>query len=333
MIQRSINFILIAALVLLFAVSFAQSQNPITITGHIHDVEGQALDRVVVSVPSLSIRTYSDPQGQFTIQLPPGTSGNVDVVFESPTSYPQTVTLALDKPGTTMDVALTPRKIVQQEVNVIASRLDVPLAANPAPTSIVVPETLSQMPRGVAPEEALEGVPSVKADNQANGERVHLSIRGQGILSEHGIRGIEVLLDGIPLSDPTGFVPDLFDVDWNGIQEAQVMRGPVAVLYGGGSSGGVIDLHTQQPQQVNNGSFWATGGSNSFYKARAEYSGTFRGTGYDFALARTAGDGYRQHTAFWGDNISGRVYFSPRPPCASTSSGWARDTTTRMRKA
>ena len=36
-------------------------------------------------------------------------------------------------------------------------------------------------------------------DNQANGERVHLSIRGQGILSERGIRGTQVLYGRRPI--------------------------------------------------------------------------------------------------------------------------------------
>ena len=54
----------------------------------------------------------------------------------------------------------------------------------------------------------------MKVDNQANGERVHVSMRGQGILTERGVRGIKVLLDGLPGNDPSGFAPDLFDVDW-----------------------------------------------------------------------------------------------------------------------
>jgi iron complex outermembrane receptor protein len=301
----------IAAIIFsLLSSSLALSQS--TIIGKVHDVEGRDLDKVVVTVPEFGLRVYSDQQGQFTINLNTKPK-QIAIVFDSPTCYSETITLTIEHGDTPLDVALTPRKIVKEEVNVITSRLDVPLAVNPAATSIVVPETLAQMPRGVGAEEALQSVPGVKVDNQADGERVHVSIRGQGILSEHGIRGIAVLLDGMPLNDPSGFVADLFDVDWNGLQEAQVVRGPVAVLYGGGSAGGVIDLRTHVPEETSNGSFWSTGGSNGFYKARGEYSGTFKGTGYDFALARTAGDGYRQHTWFWGDIVSGRLYFKPKP--------------------
>ena len=298
---------LLTTFLLLSGAATAFSQ--VAVSGKVHDVEGQPLSKVVVSIPEWNARTYSDEQGNFSIPVAQGATGQVTVVFDSPTCYSQTITVKLELAGATMDVALTPRSIVKQEVNVIASRLDVPLEVNPAATSVVVPQTLAQMPRGVAPEEALESVPSVKVDNQANGERVHISIRGQGILSEHGIRGIEVLLNGIPLSDPSGFVPDLFDVDWNGIQEVQVMRGPVAVLYGGGSAGGVIDLRTHQPEETSNGSFWSTGGSNGFYKARGEYSGTVKGMGYDFALSRNAGDGYRDHTRVLGRHCVGAAVF------------------------
>jgi len=49
------------------------------------------------------------------------------------------------------------------------------------------------------------------------------TIRGQGILVEKGLRGIKVLLDGIPLNDPTGLAPDLFDVDWTAVQSVEVL--------------------------------------------------------------------------------------------------------------
>ena len=101
------------------------------------------------------------------------------------------------------------------------------------------------MPRAVGAEEAFALVPGMKVDNQADGERVHMSIRGQGLLTERGIRGIKVLLDGLPLNDPTGFAPDLFDVDWQAVQRIEVLRGSASALYGGGSSGGVINITTR----------------------------------------------------------------------------------------
>jgi outer membrane receptor protein involved in Fe transport len=110
-------------------------------------------------------------------------------------------------------------------VTVSAPRMDIPLKDTPGATTVVSDLTLKSQPRTVGAEEVLQIVPGVKVDNQADGERVHMSIRGQGLLTERGIRGITVLLDGIPLNDPSGFVPDLFDVDWSNVSRLEVFRG------------------------------------------------------------------------------------------------------------
>ncbi len=280
----------------------------VSVHGKVQNVGGQPLKSVTVT--GAAVKTSTDEQGQFTVQLQSGAQP-VQLLFEAPGFYPQKVTLKPSEFTVELEVTLTPRSVIKQDVSVIASRLDIPLAVNPAATTVVAPEAFDLMPKGVGAEEALQGVPGVKVDNQADGERVHVSIRGQGILSEHGLRGIQVVLDGIPLSDPTGFVADLYDIDWNNIQELAVMRGPVAVLYGGSSSGGVIDVTSRQPQETTHGGLWSSGGSNGLYKARADVSGFANGVGYSVDLARTAGVGYRHHTEFWGDNISGRLDFKP----------------------
>ncbi|MGA2262102.1 MAG: TonB-dependent receptor [Acidobacteriota bacterium] len=189
-------------------------------------------------------------------------------------------------------------------VVVTAPRIEIPLNETPAATTVISEEILKAMPRGIGAEEALKVVPGMKIDNQADGERVHISIRGQGLLTERGIRGIKVLLDGLPLNDPSGFAPDLFDVDWSTVQHIGVFRGPASALYGGGAAGGVIDIATRdggtKPISVD-GSF--TYGSYDFYKIFSELSGTQGDTNYRISASNTAGDGYRDHTAFRALNL------------------------------
>jgi iron complex outermembrane receptor protein len=299
---------LIVAFVLLLAQGLHAGSNEIR--GRIHDLQDRPLKNVVITAAEIGLRTFSDDNGEFTIPLPVS-SGQIRLRFESPGFYPETLVYEIKDPPAPIEVSLTPLKIVREEVRVVASRLDIPVSVNPAATSLVGPDTLDSMPRGMAIDEALRGIPGVKIDNQANGERVHLSIRGQGILTERGVRGIQVLLDGFPLNDPTGFVPDLFDVDWAGIQEMEVVRGPVAFLYGGGSAGGVIDIRTREPADTLHGSFWTSGGSNGFYKTRGEVSGTSSGVAYLLSASRGAGDGYREHTAFWANNFYGKLGLNP----------------------
>ena len=280
------------------------------VRGRIRDQQGRPLKNVTVTALETGIATSTDENGEFTIPLGVSTAP-VKLRFEAPGYYPQTVVVEAGQPATPLEVTLTPRVMVKEEVRVVAPRLDIPLSENPAATTVVGPEAAETMARAVAADEALKSVPGVKVDNQANGERVHLSIRGQGILTERGIRGVQALLDGIPLNDPTGFVPDLFDVDWQAVHELQVIRGPVAFLYGGGSAGGVINISMGEPEGGTHGTFWTSGGSNAFYKVHADLSGTHSGLAYLVSASRAAGDGYRQHTAFWADNFYGKLSFNP----------------------
>ena len=198
---------------------------------------------------------------------------------------------------------------------VTASRVAVPLAENPAATKVVGTEVLGAMPRGIAADEALALVPGVKVDNQADGKRVHLSIRGQGILSEHGIRGTKVLLDGLPLNDPSGFAPDFYDVDWATVGAVQVQRGPEASLFGGGSSAGVLSISTAEggPEPAS-GMISTSAGSNGFSRITGQLGGTLQGgASYRISVTHDQGDGYRVHTAFHGDNVYAKARWSPSP--------------------
>ncbi len=196
------------------------------------------------------------------------------------------------------------------EIVVTAPRVDVPLKENPAATTVVQGEQLATLPKTIAADEALKLVPGVKVDNQADGERVHISIRGQGILTETGIRGIKVVLDGLPLNDPTGFAPDLFDVDWATVKRIEVFRGPASALYGGGASGGILAIQTADGGAgPAAGRVGVSGGSNGFWKALAEVGGTDGAMNYRASASRMALDGYRVHTAADATNVYAKMNF------------------------
>jgi iron complex outermembrane receptor protein len=198
------------------------------------------------------------------------------------------------------------------EVLVSASRLPILLKNNPGAISLVTPEILSLMPKSIGAEEALRLTPGVRIDNQHDGERVHVSIRGQGILTERGLRGIGVLIDGIPVNDPSGFAPDLYDVDWGTVNKIEVLRGPSASLYGGGGAAGVINISTNDggPKSIG-GELNQTIGSNGFTKTLIQFDGSRQDVDYRVSYSRTDGDGYRDHQAFWGNKLYEKINFRP----------------------
>jgi iron complex outermembrane recepter protein len=309
---RKLSLYLIAGGVVVLqpaAIRAAAVKNSCQLQGLVRTAQGTSIAGASVTLVETGTTVLTDFDGSFNLLTQTCALSHLKVAASG---YFQQSFEVLPSSGE-VDVVLARTVLVKEEVSVTASRMEIPLSENPAATSIVTAETLDAMPRAVGAEEALISVPGVKVDNQANQERVHISIRGQGILSEHGVRGIQVLLDGLPLSDPSGFVPDLYDVDWGNVEEVAVVRGPVASLYGGGSSGGVIDIVTHTASQTPHASFSGLGGSNEFYKGHADYSQKLGEKALLLSAARAASAGYRVHTDFYGDNLSGKLSMKARP--------------------
>lgn len=206
----------------------------------------------------------------------------------------------------------TTKAIELKEVIVTSNRLPVNLKNNPGSISLVTSRMLSFMPKTIGIEEALRLVPGVRIDNQHDGERVHVSIRGQGILTERGLRGIGVIIDGIPVNDPSGFAPDLYDVDWATVKRIEVLRGPAAGLYGGGGAAGVISITTGDGGiKPVGGEFSQSIGSNGFAKSLIQLSGSRQSVDYRVSYSRTGGDGYRDHQAYWSNKLYEKINFHP----------------------
>lgn len=195
---------------------------------------------------------------------------------------------------------------------VTANKIPTLLKNSTSAVSMVSDEVLKTMPRSIAADEALRLVPGVRIDNQANGSRLHMSIRGQGILSERGLRGIRVLIDGIPVNDPTGFAPDLYDVDWQTVSKIELIRGSSTALFGGSSSAGILNIITKTGGSKDvNGQAYSSFGSNGFYKVSGQINGSKNDIDYRVTASRLYGTGYRDHTGFYGNNISEKINWQP----------------------
>jgi iron complex outermembrane receptor protein len=210
------------------------------------------------------------------------------------------------------------------EITVTAPRVEIPLKKNPAATTVIETPILNAMPRTIAIDEALKFVPGVRVDNQADGERVHLYIRGEGILTERGTRGIKTLVDGVPLNDPSGYISDFYDIDWTAVRRIEVLRGPAAAFYGSGSSGGIINILTRDggPDPVS-GSAALVRGAFGLKKGYADIGGTTGIMNYSLTGSMLSGDGYRVWSAYKGDNARGKFAFTISPKVKITAiAGW-----------
>jgi len=198
------------------------------------------------------------------------------------------------------------------EVVISALRLNTPLKEIPASISLISGIQLSSMTKTIAADDAFRLVPGVRIENGTRGSRVHVYIRGQGILTESGFRGIGVLVDGISINDPGGYAPDFYDVDWETVKNVEVVKGLAASMYGAGSTGGVINITTKDgSEKPVNGSIYSSVGSNGFWKILGQADGTTGNVNYRISYSHMQGNGYRDHQAYCGDNFSEKLTWNP----------------------
>ncbi|MGC8745688.1 MAG: TonB-dependent receptor family protein [Candidatus Saccharicenans sp.] len=204
--------------------------------------------------------------------------------------------------------------VEQYEILVTAPRVEIPLKQNPAATTVVESPVLKNLPRTIAIDEVMKLVPGVKVDNQADGERVHISIRGEGILTERCTRGIRAMVDGIPLDDPSGYISDFYDVDWTNVRRIEVLRGPAAAFYGSSSSGGIINIFTKDGgSDPFSGGASVVRGAYGLKKGQADFGGTVGVMNYHISGSILNGTGYREHSAYSADNSWGKFNFTLSP--------------------
>jgi len=220
--------------------------------------------------------------------------------------------VAQKKQGTTKPVQDTSAMIKLNEVVINALRMNIPLREIPAAISVVNPGQLKTMPKCIGAEDALRLVPGVRIDNGTGGSRVHVYMRGQGVLTESGFRGIGVFIDGISINNPGGFAPDLYDVDWETVSNIEVVKGLAASMYGASATGGIINITTRNGgDKPVSGSLFTSAGSNGFWKILGQIDGTQKNVNYRISYSHMQGNGYRIHQAYMADNFSEKLTWTP----------------------
>src|SRR3954454_4221169 len=161
---------------------------------------------------------------------------------------------------------------------ITVTRAPEPLQRVPYAVGVLDRDALQRGQQTVGIDEALNNLPGVVVSNRYNfylDQRI--SIRGFGSRSNFGVRGLKILLDGIPQTLPDG-QSQLTNVDFADIDRAEVLRGASSSLYGN-ASGGVISFQTEQAApgpfaqrvRVQGGS--AKGEEDNYYKWQSCTSG------------------------------------------------------------
>lgn len=198
------------------------------------------------------------------------------------------------------------------EIVISALRINIPLRQIPAAISVQSNAQINALSKTISADDALRLVPGVRIDNGTGGSRVHVYVRGQGVLTESGFRGIGVYIDGISGNTPGGFCPDLYDVDWETVKNVEVVKGLSASLYGASATGGIINITTKDGgDKPVSGSVYTSVGSNGFWKILGQVDGTQGNVNYRVSYSHTQSHGYRDHQSYMSDNLSEKMTWTP----------------------
>lgn len=156
--------------------------------------------------------------------------------------------------------------------------------------------------------EFLTDVPGLFVLNDNNfSQDLRISIRGFGARSSFGIRGIKIVVDGIPETTPDG-QGQIDNLTLGIIDHLQILRGPASLLYGN-AAGGTINIQTIRDIDstfIQAGTLIGNYGMSKLdVLAGLKH---FNGSTI-ISASRTSTDGYRDHAAFETNQLNVRSSF------------------------
>ena len=161
--------------------------------------------------------------------------------------------------------------------------------------------------------ELMGGVPGLQIrDRQNFAQDLQLSVRGFGTRSTFGVRGVRILIDGIPATMPDG-QGQAATASLTSAKRIELLRGPLAQLYGN-AAGGVLQVFTKDPPVTPDKpeySLSAGAGSDSQRHIAAGIAGGSETLGGLLDVSRYSTDGFRDHSAARREQLNAKVVAKP----------------------
>lgn len=196
------------------------------------------------------------------------------------------------------------------DVVISASRAQQRSFDAPAAIEAVEREAIQSAGPQVNLSESLTRVPGLTILNRQNyAQDLQLSIRGFGARSAFGIRGIRLLIDGIPATTPDGQGQGS-SIALTSTERIEVLRGPLALMYGN-SAGGVIQAWTREAPEVPEFSVQGYVGSYGLRRSDVQMAGRVGTVGLvaDYSTLNT--DGFRDNSATERKQFNSKISFGP----------------------
>ena len=187
--------------------------------------------------------------------------------------------------------------ITLSEVALEAPKTQTPRAQLPFSLSVQSVNEFQKIYQQLSLQEYLVAVPGLFTQNANNyAQDLRISLRGFGARAAFGIRGIKLIVDGIPETTPDG-QGQLDNLPLALLSSVEVLRGPSASLYGN-ASGGVLYLNTLDQLENETIQLQSRLGAFGFQSYQLNTSLKGKKTVALLHMNRTKTDGFRQNSGF-----------------------------------
>ena len=203
-------------------------------------------------------------------------------------------------------LAQAPDNEYLDEIVVTATRMEASVRDVARSISVVGKDRIQGSTQQLGMDEALAAVPGLYIQNRYNfSGDLRVAMRGFGARSSFGIRGIRIIVDGIPETLPDG-QSGVDGIDLGSAQSIEVLRGPASSLYGN-ASGGVIAVSSELGNVNPFVEGKIAGGEFGYRQVGLKAGGQIRSADYLVNVSRTELDGYREHGEFRGTQLNSRL--------------------------
>lgn len=149
----------------------------------------------------------------------------------------------------------------------------------------------------------------VVQDRQNYAQDLQIAVRGFGTRSTFGVRGVRILVDGIPATSPDG-QGQAATAQLASAARIDVLRGPLAQQYGN-SAGGVVQVFTRDPKPGGGASASVSAGAYGLRAEDASFDFGDRVLGGLLDISHMQTDGWREHSAAERTQLNGKLVARP----------------------
>ncbi len=189
-------------------------------------------------------------------------------------------------------LAAEPPVTVGEPVIVTATRFSDPGEQFPIGVQVITEEDVRRSTAATVPE-VLRGLAGIRTRDLSGSPNLQMDMRGFGIF---GDQNTLVLLDGVRISENEQTPVNWSAIPLSAIERIEILRGGGSVLYGGGTTGGTINIITKAPRSgERSGEVYGGAGTYKTGEARIGANLAGRDAGLRLNAGHYESDNYRDN--------------------------------------